>query len=130
MNTNNNNATEVAKGRKKGTMVNSAKAKVNFSTIYLRNDDGKVRSEKLLKQIQQRLNDAVAMIEIYCELANKEKDKLEKALKKEDMINDIKKKIANDIIEGLKKENKDIPDALKQYADAETEDDELKDFLM
>lgn len=125
----NENATEVAKGRKKGTMVNSAKAKVNFSTIYLRND-GKERSEKLLKQIQQRLNDAVAMIEIYCELAKKDKDNLEKALKKDNMINDIKKKIANDIIEGLKKENKDIPEALKKYADAETEDADLKDFLM
>lgn len=126
----NENPTEVVKGREKGSIVNSPKAKVNFSTIYLRNDDGKERSEKLLKQIQQRLNDAVAMIEIYCELAKKDKDNLEKALKKENMINDIKKKIANDIIEGLKKENKDIPEALKKYADAETEDEELKDFLM
>lgn len=125
----NETSTEVVKGREKGSIVNSPKAKVNFSTIYLRNDNKKERNEKLLLQIQQRLNDAFAMIEIYCELENKEKDRLEKALKKDNMINDIKKKIANDIIEGLKKENKDIPDALKKYADAETEDNELTEFL-
>lgn len=128
MNSINESATEVVKGREKGSIVNSPKAKVNFSTIYLRNETD--RNKVLLSQIKHRLNDALAMIEIYCELMGKEKDKLENALKKQDMIDNIKKGIAKDIIEGLKKENKDIPEALKKYADAETEDEELKDFLM